>query len=134
LDQSKNEIENRLEQLRALDNNIDINIITQTPKIKNIKKYKNFQNLRVIGMGGSSLGSEAIYDFLRKKIKKNFTFVDDLDVSNKIKNDKKCLNYETRPQYCRVGEFSTSFKGYMKSGDKFLIDCCKQHISSNYGY
>ena len=61
-------------------------------KIKNIKKYKNFQNLRVIGMGGSSLGSEAIYDFLRKKIKKNFSFVDDLDVSNKIKNDKKCLN------------------------------------------
>ena len=43
-------------------------------------------------MGGSSLGSEAIYDFLRKKIKKNFSFVDDLDVSNKIKNDKKCLN------------------------------------------
>ena len=40
-------------------------------KIENIKKYKNFQNLRVIGMGGSSLGSEAIYDFLRKKIKKN---------------------------------------------------------------
>ena len=61
-------------------------------KIKNTKKYKNFQNLRVIGMGGSSLGSEAIYDFLRKKIKKNFSFVDDLDVSNKIKNDKKCLN------------------------------------------
>ena len=61
-------------------------------KIENIKKYKNFQNLRVIGMGGSSLGSEAIYDFLRKKIKKNFSFVDDLDVSNKIKNDKKCLN------------------------------------------
>jgi len=26
LDQSKNEIENRLEQLRALDNNIDINV------------------------------------------------------------------------------------------------------------
>ena len=26
MDQSKNEIENRLEQLRALDNNIDINV------------------------------------------------------------------------------------------------------------
>ena len=60
--------------------------------IKDTKKYKNFQNLRVIGMGGSSLGSEAIYDFLKKKIKKNFSFFDDLDVSNKIKNDKKCLN------------------------------------------
>ena len=36
--------------------------------------------------------------------------------------------------FCRVNEFSTAFKGYLKSGDKFLIDCCKQHISSNYGY
>jgi len=26
-----------------------------------------------------------------------------------------------------------AFKEYLKSGDKFLIDCCKQHISSNYG-
>ena len=45
----------------------------------------------------------------------------------------KCLIYETRPHFCRVSEFSTAFKGYLKSGDKFLIDCCKQHISSNYG-
>jgi len=52
-----------------------------------------------------------------------------LDIEN-----KKCLIYETRPHFCRVSEFSTSFKGYLKSGDKFLIDCCKQHISSNYGY
>ena len=33
-----------------------------------------------------------------------------------------------------MNQFSIAFKGYMKSGDKFLIDCCKQHISSNYGY
>ena len=50
------------------------------------------------------------------------------------KENKKCLIYETRPHFCRVTEFSTSFKGYLKFGDKFLIDCCKQHISSNYGY
>ena len=47
---------------------------------------------------------------------------------------KKCLIYETRLHFCRVNEFSTTFKRYMKSGDKFFIDCCKQHISSNYGY
>ena len=50
------------------------------------------------------------------------------------RENKKCLIYETRPHFCRVNEFSTSFKGYWKYGDKFLIDCCKQHISSNYGY
>ena len=48
--------------------------------------------------------------------------------------NKKCSIYESRPHFCRVNEFSTAFIGYLKSGDKFLIDCCKQHISSNYGY
>ena len=53
---------------------------------------------------------------------------------NLDRENKKCLIYETRPHFCRVNEFSTAFKGYLKSGDKFLIDCCEQHISSNYGY
>ena len=52
---------------------------------------------------------------------------------NLDRKNKKCLIYETRPHFCRVTEFSTAFKEYLKSGDKFLIDCCKQHISSNYG-
>ena len=50
------------------------------------------------------------------------------------KSNKKCMIYELRPHFCRVNEFSIIFKEYLKSGDKFLIDCCKQHISSNYGY
>ena len=28
-----------------------------------IKKYKNYNNINLIGMGGSILGTEAIYDF-----------------------------------------------------------------------
>ena len=52
---------------------------------------------------------------------------------NLDRENKKCLIYETRPHFCRVNEFSTKFEEYKKSGDKFLIDCCKQHISSNYG-
>ena len=47
--------------------------------IKILNKYKKFKNFRVIGIGGSSLGTEAIYNFLRKKIKKNFSFINDLD-------------------------------------------------------
>ena len=35
-----------------------------------VKKYSNYSNFRIIGMGGSILGSEAIYQFLNKKIKK----------------------------------------------------------------
>ena len=53
---------------------------------------------------------------------------------NLDRKNKKCLIYETRPHFCRVTEFSTAFKEYFKSGDKFLIDCCKQPISTNYGY
>ena len=37
---------------------------------KNLLKYKKFSNFRVIGMGGSTLGTQAIYDFLKSKIKK----------------------------------------------------------------
>ena len=59
---------------------------------KILNKYKKFKNFRVIGMGGSSLGAKAIYDFLRKKTKKNFSFVNDLDVNIENKKDKKCLN------------------------------------------
>ena len=35
-----------------------------------LSKYKKFLNIRIIGMGGSVLGSEAIHNFLNKKIKK----------------------------------------------------------------
>ena len=52
---------------------------------------------------------------------------------NLDRENKKCLIYESRPHFCRVNEFSILFKEYLKYGDKFLIDCCKQHISSNYG-
>ena len=53
---------------------------------------------------------------------------------NLDRTNRKCLIYETRPHFCRVNEFSILFEDYFKSGDEFLIDCCKQHISSNYGY
>ena len=43
---------------------------------KHLIKYKNYLNFRIIGMGGSSLGAQTIYDFLKSKIKKNFKFVD----------------------------------------------------------
>ena len=39
-----------------------------------IKKYKKFSKLRLIGMGGSILGTEAICSFLNHKIKKKNFF------------------------------------------------------------
>ena len=42
---------------------------------KNIKKLKSYSEVNLIGMGGSILGAEAIYDFLKHKVKKNFFFL-----------------------------------------------------------
>ena len=73
---SKNEI------LESLSKNYKNNFT------KNItKKFKNLFNFRIIGMGGSVLGSQAIYDFLKIKIKKNFIFVNNLQ-NQKVKNNK----------------------------------------------
>ena len=59
---------------------------------KTISKFKNFINYRVIGMGGSSLGTQAIYDFLEHKIKKKFEFLDNLKSHTKKNKKKRCLN------------------------------------------
>ena len=53
---------------------------------KTLKKFKNTLEYRVIGMGGSSLGAQAIYDFLNFKIKKKFVFVDNLKKNYSKKN------------------------------------------------
>ena len=57
-----------------------------------VKKYKKLSNLRIIGMGGSVLGSEAIYDFLKPKIKKKITFVNNFN-SNADYFDNKNIDY-----------------------------------------
>ena len=59
--------------------------------LKNIKKYKKYKNFTLIGMGGSILGAEAIYDFLNYKIGKKFTFINNLN-SNIKKTSKNNLN------------------------------------------
>ena len=59
---------------------------------KTISKFKNFINYRVIGMGGSSLGTQAIYDFLEHKIKKKFEFLDNLKSHTKKNKKKRYLN------------------------------------------
>ena len=55
---------------------------------KVISKYKKFSNIRIIGMGGSILGTEAIYNFLRKKIKKKLTFINNLNSNSDSFQDK----------------------------------------------
>ena len=59
---------------------------------KQLKKYKKSMNYRVIGMGGSTLGTQTIYSFLKCKINKNFIFIDNLRVNNKKIKKKNFTN------------------------------------------
>ena len=76
------------------DNNQIIKSLTKNYKNnfkkKDLIKYKKYFNLIIIGMGGSSLGTQAIYDFLKHKIKKNFYFLDNLQ---SYKTKKENVNY-----------------------------------------
>ena len=50
-----------------------------------VKKFSKYKNIIVIGMGGSILGTKSIYTFLKKKIKKNVFFFDNLDGNLNLK-------------------------------------------------
>ena len=58
----------------------------------NLRKYKNFKKVNIIGMGGSSLGIKAIYNFFSPKIKKNFTFIDNINLKKNYNKNLKSLN------------------------------------------
>ena len=54
-----------------------------------LKKFKKFKNIAIIGMGGSSLGTKAIFSFLEDKIKKNLFFLDNLNLTELQNFEKK---------------------------------------------
>ena len=56
-----------------------------------LNKIKKNKNYRLLGMGGSTLGSQAIYQFFENTVKNNFEFIDNLQ-SKKNLNKKKYTN------------------------------------------
>ena len=73
--------------LKSLTNNYSYSY--KKKDLKNLKKYTEFN---LVGMGGSVLGAQAIYDFLEHKIKKKFFFFSNLQNSKISKSKKKRLN------------------------------------------
>ena len=61
-------------------------------KVKKISKFKKYHYINLIGMGGSILGTEAIYDFLKFKIKKKVKFYNNLNNQINLKSKNKVLN------------------------------------------
>ena len=90
--QIKKDLKNILHNRNAVLDSLSTNYKSSYNK-KTILKFKKFSNIRIIGMGGSILGTESIYYFLKNRIKKNLFFFNNLQ--SKIATDpskKKYLN------------------------------------------
>ena len=87
---------------------------------KNIKSLSKNLDYRIIGMGGSTLGTQAIYDFLRQKIKKKFYFIDNLQSKQK-KKLKKSFNNLVISKSGNTIETIVNFNTLVKKKDKNLI-------------
>ena len=81
-------LKNRNEVVQSLDKKYK-----NSYKINKLRKFKTSKNFKIIGMGGSTLGAQAIYDFLKPKIKKNFEFIDNLQPIRKKKDNKNYTNF-----------------------------------------
>ncbi len=98
---------------------------------KSIKHFNKKFDYRIIGMGGSTLGAQAIYDFFKKKIKKNFIFVDNLN-SFKNKKVKKNLNNLIISKSGNTTETIVNANILIKKKDKnlFITEKNESYLSS----
>ncbi len=90
----KKKILNFLKEILSQENQIIIslgNSYKDSYGKKLIKKLQKFFSVNLIGIGGSSLGSKAIYNFLGHKVKKKIIFIDSLNQFD-IKTKKDTLN------------------------------------------
>jgi glucose-6-phosphate isomerase len=86
---------------------------------KKIHKFKKFTNIKIIGMGGSTLGAESIYEFLKDKIKKNFYFINNLKPKI-IKDNKKNINLIISKSGNTL-ETISNFNVHLKKKDKNIF-------------
>ncbi len=82
-----NEIKSK-KTLNVLDNNFKFSF-----NFSDLSNFKKFKTIAIIGMGGSILGLEAIYNLFYKKIKKKIYFFNDIN-EQKIYNFKKNVNFK----------------------------------------
>ncbi len=87
---------------------------------KNLKSLNKNFDYRIIGMGGSILGAQAIYDFLRKRIKKNFFFINNLQSKIKLQSAQP-LNNLVISKSGNTIETIVNFNTLIKKKDKNLI-------------
>ena len=86
--QIKKDLKNILLNRNAVLDSLSTNYKSSYNK-KTILKFKKFSNIRIIGMGGSILGTESIYYFLKNRIKKNLFFFNNLQSKIDTGSSKK---------------------------------------------
>ena len=87
---------------------------------KNFKSLNKNFDYRIIGMGGSTLGAQAIYDFLKIKIKKKFFFIDNLQSKQKL-SIKKSINNLVISKSGNTIETIVNFNTLIKKKDNNLV-------------
>ncbi len=106
---------------------------------RDIKSFKKLQTVIVIGMGGSILGTKAIYSFLKHKIRKKFIFIDNLDQEflKKIKKE----NNLSRALFLAVSKSGNTnetiinlsyFKPFLKKSNVIVISENKNNVLSGF--
>ena len=104
----KSDIKNKDKTLHVLDKNFKFNF-----NVKDLKNFKKFKSIAFIGIGGSILGTEAIYNFFRTRIKKKIYFLNNIDESQianlKKKNLSKILFIITSKSGSTIETLSNTF-------------------------
>ena len=90
--------------VEEINKNIDVkkdtfNVLSKYLKfnfnLKDLNKFKKYKSVVMVGMGGSILGAESLYEFFNYKIKKKFYFLDNLDENKILKLKKRIQTNKT---------------------------------------
>ena len=94
-----------------------------------LKKFKNSKYFRIIGMGGSILGTQAIYNYLNDKIKKKFVFINNLQTVEKKFKKKSFTNLVVSKSGTTI-ETIVNSNILLKKGDKniFITENKKNYL------
>ena len=131
-----------VDELNQRNNNLFKSFFPNSNYSFNFRDIRNFRKLKtviVIGMGGSILGTQAIYSFLKHKIRKKFIFIDNLDqrLLKKIKKE----NNLSRSLFLIVSKSGNTsetiinlsyFKSFFKKSNVIVISENKNNILSGF--
>ena len=106
---------------------------------EDIKKFKKSKTVILIGMGGSILGTQAIYSFLKHRVKKKFIFLNNLDqgLLNKIKIE----NNLSKTLFIVVSKSGNTtetivnlsyFKSFLKKSNVIIISESRNNVLNSF--